>query len=642
MKKNLFLLITLIGTTIYAQYYSEYDWEESPKLHELSDEDLQVPAIGVFKKTIIEFKNSEIVQDINIFETTHKITRLNNDAGIGRHNRIYIPMYNVKNIIELKARTISSTGEITDLDTNNIKEIENVEEYGDFKIFAIEGAEIGSEIEILYTVQKSFTPFGTKLLQTDYPIKRTEVVFINNDLNGSIKTYNTDMEFERTYIGNLLVNELIIEDIYPVVDEEYATVEANRIYVTYQCFGAQSLTQDDLWKNTIKNVAYGLFPHNDTLAIVNQIKSEIISNAKKSKSDFYNASLIDNYIKNNFITAENNNPNLNDIEYIFKNKTASDYSILAAYTHLLKAFNIEYQIVVTSNKYTQWFDPEFYNPNALRKFLIYLPEVKLYISPDRIDYRLSEPPTNVLDNYGLFISEDLGYYFAILQQNDDEYTGIKRKIDISFSENIEKAIIDEVQEYTGHWSALYRAVTTLLSGADKAEIEDQLTGSGIEDKNTLKFETLDGDMNQVTYNTPYVVNSIIESTALLEEAGDNYIFELGKVIGIQSELYQETERINPIVMQYPNQYNYKIVVNIPKGYKLEGLESIDIHKKLEVDGEILCKWDSSYKLKGKKLIITIEESYYQSEFPFEHYDKFRAVINAASDFNKASILISKK
>ena len=127
---------------------------------------------------------------------------------------------------------------------------------------------------------------------------------------------------------------------------------------------------------------------------------------------------------------------------------------------------------------------------------------------------------------------------------------------------------------------------------------------------------------------------------MLEEAGDSYIFEVGKVIGTQSELYQEKERVNPIEMQYPNRYNYEIRVHIPEGYTAEGLESLRIHEELKQDGNLLCSFHSDYELRDKLIVITIEEIYAVNKFPKERYEDFRKVINAASDFNKASVLFT--
>jgi hypothetical protein len=112
------------------------------------------------------------------------------------------------------------------------------------------------------------------------------------------------------------------------------------------------------------------------------------------------------------------------------------------------------------------------------------------------------------------------------------------------------------------------------------------------------------------------------------------------VIGTQSELYQENKRVNPIEMQYPNQYDYKITVNIPEGYTVDGLDALKINKSLtSVTGQKTCKFESDYTLDGNKLIISIQEFYKTNEYDLNRYEEFRAVINAASDFNKASILL---
>ncbi|PHR69258.1 MAG: hypothetical protein COA67_11050 [Lutibacter sp.] len=640
MKKIFSIALLLIATTSFSQHFKTYDWKENPTLHELSEEENAESSIAILKKNIVEFKQSVITNDINVYETTHNIIRVNDDIGIAKHNQVYISMRNVKKIKSIKARTISKEGKITNLDENNIKQIENVEEYGDFQIFAIEGAENGSEIEVLYTVEKEFSPFGSETLQFDYPIKRSEMVFITNNLTGNIKTYNTDQTFDRTYLEEKLVEELVLNDIPATVEEDYATSEANKVYVAYQCFGNPDLTQESLWNSTIGNIANGYFPKSIEKSAISEVENVILKDQKNDISIYTKAALLENYIKSNFTVVENRNEQLNDIEYILKNKTASEYSIVKAYAQFLEAMEIEYQIVITANRFEHKLDPEFYSPSALREFMIYLPEIKQYISPTRIDYRLSEAPSNILGNNGIFINKDVEYYFAKITQYDPNYSNIKRVMDISFSDDFDKVIIDENQEYSGHWGIQNRAVMTFFTGQDKEDFKDQLTGSGIEDKNILNFEVGNTTMNQTEYNLPYIVKSVTESSALLEEAGDSYIFQLGKVIGVQSELYQEKERVHPIEMQYPNQYNYTITVDIPKGYTLEGLESLEINKRMEVDGKLLCKWLSEYEIKQNKLVITIEESYYINEFPKEHYESFRQVINAASDFNKAAILFS--
>ena len=222
---------------------------------------------------------------MSIFETTHTIIRVNDDKGINMHNQVYIPMRRVKKLKSIKARTIAKDGKITNLDENNIKQIENVEEYGNFQIFAIEGAENGSEIEVMYTVEKVYSPFGTENLQFDYPVKRSEMVFISNGLISNLKTYNTNQNFERTYLDNLLVEELVLNDIPSTSQEDYAAKDAYKIYVAYQCFGNSELTQEVLWNNTVENIGGNFFPTAIPKVVIDEIRSNILKKDEKI-SDF--------------------------------------------------------------------------------------------------------------------------------------------------------------------------------------------------------------------------------------------------------------------------------------------------------------------------------------------------------------------
>lgn len=640
--KQLFIFAFLLSaTTAFSQYYTTYDWEASPQLHTLNSFEDSESSVGVLKRKVVEYYQSELTNKINIYETTHSITRVNDEVGIQRHNQVYIPMRSGSKLKGIKARTIAKDGSITNLDENNIKQIENVEAYGDFQIFAIEGAQSGSEIEVLYTLEKEYSPFGTENIQSNFFIKRAEMVYITNNLLGTIKTYNTDQEFERTFLDNKLVEELVVSNIAPVTEEEYSATEANKIYVAYQCFGNPDVTQEILWTNTVGNISKGLFPVQIQKVIIDEIRENIMKKDEEL-SDYEKVARLDNFVKSNFTVVENRNPQLEEIDYILQNRSASEVGILKVYAHFLVALAVEYEIVITANRYTQRFDPDYYNPNALREFLIYIPLIKQYISPNRIDYRISEAPTNILGNNGLFINQEMEYHFSKITQTDPDYSHIVRNMDIRFSEDFDNTIVDEYQEYYGHWGFQNRAYMALSSGDAKKQFEDYLTGSGIEGKNVTKLELENEDMNQTEYNLPYIVNSTIESSYLIQDAGGSYIFEIGKIIGIQSELYQEKERENPIEMQYPNQYNYEIIVDIPKGYTVDGLESLVLNKELVIDGKKLCYWNSSYEIKNNKLIITIEESYRVNEYPLEKYENFRAVINAASDFNKAAILFTEE
>lgn len=641
MRSLCIILLCLCSTQAFSQFYKSYDWEKAPKLHKLTDAEANESSIAILEKYIVEYVAPEFGNRVQKFETNHSIVRVHDEKGIKTHNTVYISMYDVKSIVDIKARTINPDGKITLLNKDNIKEVKNVEEYGDFKIFAIEGAEKDSEIEVLYTLEKEYSAFGRETLQKGYPIKEIEYDFITGDLPGRIKGYNAGEDFKQHTFGNKGGLKLVLKDIKPMVEEEYAASDANKTYVAFQCFGkGTNVTDALLWNNVVNNISDGLFPETPHQEIAKIVEGLF----KGQKDDEYTkAYLIDDYIKKNYTIVKNNNAQLSDINYIIENKSASDLGIIKIYGHFLKAANITYLPVISANRFEHKFDPEFFNPTALREFLIYVPTIKQYITPDRVEFRLSEIPFYILGNAGIFINDKLQYNFYKTAQSDPDYSRIRRNMDITFEDEMEHVAIVQKQEYYGHWATTNRAVLNLAPEQSIKDFEDYLTGSGIEDKVVTSYTPGNTNMTQLVYNTPFLVNSTITSESLLEEAGDSYIFQVGKVIGTQSELYQETERVNPIEMQYPNKYDYTIVVHIPKGYTVEGLESLIIKKELkDAEGVQKCKFESNYKLKGNKLTITIQEFYKDNEYDIAEYEEFRTVINAASDFNKASILLNPK
>ena len=543
-------------------------------------------------------------------------------------------------MVAIKARTVSPDGEIKVLDKNNIKEVKNVEEYGDFKIFAIEGATPKSNIEILYTVKKSFYPFGWETIQEDYPLKKAAFTLVYGDHNGEAKAYGTDTRLAIDSRGDREAKTLVLEDIPAMIQEDFATPNSNKISVAYQCFNSSAnVTNRSVWQNVVRNVCSDAYPDKVSKYAAREVKDKMKPEAQK---DTYSKALwVDNFIKSEFTVSRTGNSEYYDVDYVLKNKVGTVGGILKAYGHFLTELEVDFEVVLTANRYIHNFDPYFFTPRAIQDFLIYIPEIKKYISPDRIEYRLSEAPFNILGNGAIFVKKDLSFYPNVVNQMDPDFSRIKRITNISFEDEMSNVVLDQYQEYYGHWAVTNRAVLMFSSEAGKEDFVDYLTGSGIEDKNSISYEHQNEDILNEEYNLPFIVNSKISSASMIENAGDSYIFLVGMSIGTQSELYQEEERVNPILSRYPNVYNYTITVDIPEGYKPEGLDDLKIYKELKKDEKILCKFESDYELKEDVIVISIEEFYKEIDMPVSDYNEFREVINAASDFNKKSILFSK-
>ena len=67
MIKNILIIFLLATTTSFAQYFKTYDWNESPTLHTLSEEENKESSVGILKKIIVEYKPSAFGNSIKMF-----------------------------------------------------------------------------------------------------------------------------------------------------------------------------------------------------------------------------------------------------------------------------------------------------------------------------------------------------------------------------------------------------------------------------------------------------------------------------------------------------------------------------------------------------------------------------------------------
>jgi len=135
-------------------------------------------------------------------------------------------------------------------------------------------------------------------------------------------------------------------------------------------------------------------------------------------------------------------------------------------------------------------------------------------------------------------------------------------------------------------------------------------------------------------NTPLKVSADISFTAeSVEEAGNLLVINIGKVIGSQSNLYQEETRSRDLDFYMTKKYQHKIIFTIPEGFSVESYESLVYDKKMQTPNETTF-FVSSVVQQGNQLIITTEESYSKIHFSKEQYQEFRMVYNASADFLK--------
>jgi hypothetical protein len=83
-------------------------------------------------------------------------------------------------------------------------------------------------------------------------------------------------------------------------------------------------------------------------------------------------------------------------------------------------------------------------------------------------------------------------------------------------------------------------------------------------------------------------------------------------------------------------------MEIPEGYALKKQEALKDEFRFSLDGKELATFVTSYELKDNRLCIHNIEYYNLIQLDKKYFMEFKEIINAAADFNKAIVILTKK
>lgn len=132
--------------------------------------------------------------------------------------------------------------------------------------------------------------------------------------------------------------------------------------------------------------------------------------------------------------------------------------------------------------------------------------------------------------------------------------------------------------------------------------------------------------------------STFRVNGLLKHAGNNYLLEVGKLIGSVPEV-RDAERDRMLDVYAPFAYRYKTELNIrvPEGYTIDGLEALN--KMVKTDAGIFIV---SAKLDGSIVNLDIENKLNSSYYPAKDWPKVLSILDAKSGWAGSKLLLRKK
>ena len=632
--------------SIYSQdyKYKNYEWESSPKAFIPNEKEKSESYIVLKDQQSYEYVLTEPNNDIFIYYLKHQKIWVNDDKAIELFNTSYIPMYGVVEAVKIKARAITSTGKAIEIDDSNIKDIANYENYGAFKLFAIKGIEKNCVIEILYILKKQPTSYyGSFTYQKDGIVKnvKTEIIspkhliFRYKGYNGLDKITDTIIDEKHYIIANI--------DSVPVLQKEtYASYYSNLTRFEY-IFDYNSNNQ----KTSFYTWAYAAQKEYEYISkdvSADKLVQKAINKLKiNEKSEEDKIITIENYIKNNFILSENNIPS--DLAETFSSKTISKYGFVKLFVKFLESANIDFQTVITTDRTDLVFDKDFMTYSYLNEYLIYFPNTDKYLYPSDKRYKYGIFPSGLGDNYGLFLKTlKIGdvktalheIKFIVNPGGIVNYNNLY--LDVKINDAFDNTNIYMKHSFSGQTGMFIQPDYLIYTEEEKNEFLDLMIKSISKDAVITTKKALNTNPDTSLYFKPFIIESDFSTKSVIEQAGNNYLFKVGTLIGEQSELYNKDERKLNMDVEYPHKYYREIKINIPDGYKVSGLENL----KINIDFNNNIGFVSDYEVKDNYIIVKINEYYNSTQYPLSFYENFRKVINAAADFNKIVLIFEKK
>lgn len=660
MKKNssllLFISLYLLFTgNLLSQspYYSDYNWKENVELSDISISDTNINAYQLINYIGIEY----FMDDNGFYEyqLIHKKYKLLRDAGIENFNKRYLPIGDNFELINQKARVINSNGSIIELSENDIKEGVDPETNNKYRYFAFEGIDINSEIEYFYIIKKSPSIKGRKFnIQNQMPQKNVTFEVISpNHLNFSFKTYNGLSEITLdTTLDDKTRWYLSLDSLESFKSEDNALYDANLMYLVFKLQGNYATRKSDLYSygelsQNIHDAVYSVdkFDEKFYKKIIKQLELEGLSELEKIR-------YVENFVKQHLYIGDYSlayGLTLNDI---WDSKIADEKTTLIILLNLYKRLDIKTQIVITSDRYENYFDKDYENWIFADVFLIYFPDFKLYTSLNSFP-RVGYPEYAYTGQYGLFIKPvkigETTYgsgKIRYISNLDYEKSYDSLFINASMISDLDTLKATVKHKLFGYKTALYQSYLELIKDEDNAlEVKESLVNF-MDDEAVIKNFELKNCSSEFYGNKPVIASATIKSVNVFEKAKDDYLFKIGHLIGEQSELYQEKEsRVLPVELYYAKNYFRKIIFEIPEGYYVENTDKLNINEEFYINGkdDPIMLFDSKAQLTENNTIeIIIKEYYNEVTLPSENYDDYRRIVNAAADFYNLTIILKQK
>ncbi len=637
------LISGLAGTAQQYPFYKNYSLEKTPTLTEREATD-QLYYYNKYLLTI-EYEYDPYAQGFFKYHTEHYRVKLNSDAAIDEFNKVYIDMEDVNAIVKVEARVIKPN-EVLKVDIK-MEEFYNEDEDENYSYFAIKGLELGDEVEIMYTLKKRSLLNGDQFyFQGEIPIYNFDFRFIvPNDAYFAFLAHNGLPE--PTLVDTILQRHQydIHMDTIPAFKSEYFAEYTN---VTMKLDAALNDVDGGIGAeyspyNAFVNYANAVFNHppkGKDLKMLKQLNEQI--GVKSSNKQIENVRLIENYMKNEFLAGYGRSGM--SIAEMIKTGKGDMTGSLKLLMGLLEQANIEFEYGMISDRYDTFFSPDIESEYFLQKYFLYFPAIDTYMSPYDYRSRLGFLDYRWVPNHALFLTS-LRYPYAkstfkvkpvkATKHTDNVDSTI---ITINVNDDFSDAQINIERHLLGYKGGEYQVYYYLYSDSKKKSKQEEMLDV-FRDNSTYKMTSIQNVEPEDAFIRPIIIKGEVTSlyVPLFEKAGAKTIFRLGEIFGEYSDPREVDKKKTDFVFANPFTRTVEVIVNFPRGVKVNNLNKIPATDKLTSLDNL--EISAEYAVSANRLYIKQKSAYHAQRYRIEDKEEMMKIFNFHTEMSKVNLII---
>lgn len=631
--KKIVLILLFSFIKGHTQEIKSYTWDAVPSFKSIPEEYKKQPAVILFDKRWVHTRINTNAYGFAKFKMEHFAVKINETSEISKYNKVTADdNTTIRDTKDFHARVIKPNGDIRVLSEDQIvnSDLNNV------KSTVFEGVEKGDILEYYFIIKENPTSNGIEIYQKEAPILHAE--FTLTDSGSATSKVFASSEFTDNHVRSKMF--FTADNIQPIVNERNSKKFKNLVKVLYLITstsqGMSFKVWDTYFKSYIKTKPYA-FTKSDVKKLIEKLDL-------KNKSDDEKLMILDEYIKTHFESYAEGETINSTIKITEGNSKLKHSDFIFLYKYTFDALKIPYEIIATEDRFIGDLDEEMITFHEFTDINFYFRDLNKFISPNTGYLAYGNPGYEYQDTKakGYNVAKKQGsYIYAPVISSD--FTKTETESVVTLNADLSKVTIDKKVLNTGYLGQMIRyAYNDLSKNEEKKDLLDLVKTVSIDevDVKVLEHKAENPEFKNNYSNTPFVINSKLESVeSFTEKAGNLLLINLGKVIGKQSNLYQENTRKTDIDLKYAKEFHHKIVFNIPKGYQVDHYNDLVIDKVMKYDENKNCFFKSTVKIADNQVTITIDEKYKTINYPKEVYQEYRKVFNASADFSKASIVL---